>query len=797
MALSLAALDSSPMPMPNTLYLPDLADPSPRLLDALANLNRIGRTVNRLGSDREADSAATLRLIVESAVQVAPDSSAVIYAYDAAAGGFDLASRVTAGPLVAPAPGDGPRPDGLGRRALDERRSVLSYEEPALQLHPVQVEAGARAAACFPLVVADEPLGILYVYLSEQRLFSPLELLMLENFVNQAAMAMFQARQLARVQADLSRTADELTRLRRADLLISSRLRLPDTLEAILQMALEVTGAHYGIFRLVEPGGSKLVTGAVAGDLGRPAVEALPINTTSIMGWVAKLRQPLLIHDLQADPWARIYYPLDHEVAMRSELAVPLIGASGRLEGVLNLESPAVGAFGEQDSRLLQALATQAVIAIQEVRLLDALQEIAERLLTQPPQQVFERLVAMACELLNVPVGSIWVLEGEHLLLQASNSDIRRGQRLPLHDSLTGQAILRRGPITAGDVRHEPQFVLKALARQQGWAGALIVPLLAGQHGEPLGAFSVYSRAADPRHFAEADWDKKVLAVLAHHAALAVQEASRREALRSAEEQRAVAETFAAVGDIAANLLHRVNNQVGTIPVRVEGIQDKCAAALAADPYLAHNLTAIGRSADEAMTVMRDTLFHLRPIQLMAVSLAECVQEACEDSALPPTIELVRVGLDDLPLVHAGPRRLSLVFSNLLDNAAAAMAGSGVITIRGMAQGDWVEVQVSDNGPGIAPGLHERIFDFNFSGRQVHAGKLGFGLWWVKTLMARFGGSVAVDSDGQHGATFTLRLPVVQDRKAEQLEELAGTGRNSASGQSLVSQAHQSSPELP
>jgi len=737
-------------------------DPSPRLLDALASLNRIGRTVNRIGSGQETDSASTLRLIVESAIQVTPDASAVIYAYDQAAGGFDLASRVTAGPLAMPVPGDGPRPDGLGRRAIDQRRSVLSYEESDPAIHPVQALAGAQAAACFPLVVADEPLGILYVYLPEERRFSPLELLMLENFVNQAAMAIFQARQIERVQADLARTADELARLRRADLLISSRLRLPDTLEAILQMALEVTGAHYGIFRLVDPSSSKLVTAAVAGDLGRPAVEALPINTTSIMGWAAKLRRPLLIHDLRADPWARVYYPLDHEAAMRSELAVPLMAASGRLEGVLNLESPAVGAFSEEDSRLLQALATQAVIAIQEVRLLDALQEIAERLLTQPPQQVFDRLVAMACELLNVPVGSIWVLEHDHLTLHASNSAVRRGERLPLATSLTGQAILGRGPITTDDLTGEPYFSQRDLAKQQGWAGALIVPLLAGEQGQPLGAFSVYSRVGDARRFAEADWDKKVLAVLARHAALAVQEASRREALRASEEQRAVAETFAAVGDIAANLLHRVNNQVGTIPVRVEGIQDKCAAALAADSYLATNLEQIERSAAEAMAVMRDTLFHLRPIHLMPVHLADCVQEAIAESHLPPTVRIETVGLDGLPVVYAGPRRLSLVFTNLLENAATAMEGAGVITLCGAASGAWVEVQVSDSGPGIAPELHERIFEFSYSSRQAHAGKLGFGLWWVKTLMARFGGSVTVDSDGQHGATFTLRLPVAE-----------------------------------
>jgi GAF domain-containing protein len=68
---------------------------------------------------------------------------------------------------------------------------------------------------------------------------------------------------------------------------------------------------------------------------------------------------------------------------MRAELAVPLIGAGGRLEGVLNLESPHAAAFSEADSHLLQGLATQAVIAIQEVRLLDALRDTSTRVLTQ------------------------------------------------------------------------------------------------------------------------------------------------------------------------------------------------------------------------------------------------------------------------------------------------------------------------------------------------------------------------------------------------------------------------------
>ncbi len=199
--------------------------------------------------------------------------------------------------------------------------------------------------------------------------------------------------------------------------------------------------------------------------MGRPAVEALPINATSIMGWVAKTRQPLNIPDVRQLPWSRIYYPLDHALQMRSELAVPLIGASGRLEGVLNLESPQVAAFTEADSHLLQALATQAVTAIQEVRLLDALQEMAEHLLTQPAQQVLNHLVELACDLLGGAASAIWLLNGQELVLHAASAGHVRGDRLSLHDSLTGQAILTR------DAHHLRRCARRSALRLAG-AGA-------------------------------------------------------------------------------------------------------------------------------------------------------------------------------------------------------------------------------------------------------------------------------------------------------------------------------------
>jgi signal transduction histidine kinase len=740
-----------------------------RLLEVLASLNQIGGTMNHIGASGALGVEETLNMIVERATHVVPSASAVIYTYDKLRKDFDHGSRVSAGKWDKSAGDDAPRQNGLGMRAITQRARVLSYEENDIDIHPARAAAGAKSMCCFPLIVADEPVGVLYVYLRDDRHFNQLELVMLDNFVNLAAMAIYHAHNLARMQRDLTRKNDELVRMRKAGLLISSRLRLEDTLRAILQMALDVTSAQYGIFRLLDRTGEFLVTRAIAGEhLGSPMVETLPVSGNSVMSWVARNRESICIADLDAEPWAQIYYPLDAQLRMRSELAVPIIGASGRLEGVLNLESPVVGAFGEEDSRMLQALATQAVIAIQEVRLLDALQEVARLLLIQPCRMVLTHLSELACDLLDASASAIWTTSEEELVLEVSSGGYEHGQRIPLKGSLTGEAVLKKTAVVADDVRSDIRFHRQDLAQSQNWSHALIVPLLPGNNEKPLGAFGVYSSIATTGHFADSEWDKKVLVCLADYAVLAYQNAARQDALRAAQEQRSVAETFAAVGDIASNLLHQLNNKVGTIPVRIQGIEDKCQEALTTSPYLAHNLEEIERCATEAMESVRDSLSHLRPIRMEPVLIAPRVFDAINATNLPATIYVNTESLDSLPVVMAGGSTLSLVFTNLLDNAADAMDGQGVITISGSASESWVDISVTDNGPGIPPHLHDHIFELDFSGRVAsRPGKLGFGLWWVKTLMTRLGGFVSVESDGVHGTTFQLRLPRAKepDRK--------------------------------
>ena len=730
------------------------------LLGALTSLRQISADINHLGSGENNRVGDTLRLIIASTAEAVPGCSAEIYAYNDLTGGFDSASRVSLDVFLLPDLGNSRLMQTMGRRAVELQRQVLASEEQDLAQAADQLQV--TEIVCFPLIVSTEVFGALFAGVSGRPAFTESELIVMENFAGLAAMALSLAGQATHAQQEQARKEKELRRLRRAGMLISSRSSLKGTLEVILRMALEVMDAKYGIFRLVDKSGKNLVTQAIAGErLGRPATETLPIDEKSIMGMVALRREPLMIPDLLQEPWKGIYYPFDHDLEMRSELAVPLIGASGRLEGVLNLESPQFNAFDRQDRYILQILATQAVIAIQEIRLLDALQEVSSLLLTQPLQSLLQGLVERACDLLNMPLSLIWLLEKDHLVLRASSDPAVCDRQIDLQESLTGQAILTGQPVTCAQACEERLARQELAANSNSTGSVLVMPILASEDRIPIGAFSVYSSQTDFTDIDQSEWNKKVLSILGHYAALAVQNSAHLEALRNMQEQRAVAEAFAAVGDIAANLLHSLNNKMGTIPVRVEGIQDKSRASLDADSYLAKNLVEIERSASEAMEIVRESLFHLHPIHLHSVRVIDCVREAIDSLDIPPGIQVQTQGLEDLPPVRAGQKRLTFVFTNLLENAIDALVTKGSIQVIGARQDGLVEVSIRDSGPGIAPEHHERIFEFDYSSRSVERpGKLGFGLWWVKTVMNRFGGKVTVISDGHQGTTFRLSFPL-------------------------------------
>jgi hypothetical protein len=108
------------------------------------------------------------------------------------------------------------------------------------------------------------------------------------------------------------------------------------------------------------------------------------------------------IADLHQPPWSEIYRPLTERRVMRSELAVPLLGPGDGLEGVVNVESPNLAHFDAEAQTVLESLATQATIALQEARLLDTIEEVTERMVGHPPDAVFAG-ARPRHDLLNIP----------------------------------------------------------------------------------------------------------------------------------------------------------------------------------------------------------------------------------------------------------------------------------------------------------------------------------------------------------------------------------------------------------
>ncbi|HEY4119037.1 MAG TPA: ATP-binding protein [Byssovorax sp.] len=150
------------------------------------------------------------------------------------------------------------------------------------------------------------------------------------------------------------------------------------------------------------------------------------------------------------------------------------------------------------------------------------------------------------------------------------------------------------------------------------------------------------------------------------------------------------------------------------------------------------------------------------------VDLAPVVEQAVR--LLEPTARRRKVRVEalvpgDLPRVRVDPRGLEQVVSNLLDNAIKyGGEGARVRVTAKVDDGGAVEIAVSDDGPGIAPAHLTRVFERFYrvdAGRSRELGGTGLGLSIVKHMTELMHGTVGVESEPGHGATFRVRVPAV------------------------------------
>ena len=126
-------------------------------------------------------------------------------------------------------------------------------------------------------------------------------------------------------------------------------------------------------------------------------------------------------------------------------------------------------------------------------------------------------------------------------------------------------------------------------------------------------------------------------------------------------------------------------------------------------------------------------------------------------------IEVVRDYAPDLPPVPAYAAELNQVWTNLIDNAAHAVAGRGTITVRTRRDGDEAVVEVVDDGTGIADDVLPRVFEAFFTTKPAGEGS-GLGLDnALRIVERRHGGRIEVETStepGSSGTTFRVRLPL-------------------------------------
>jgi len=116
---------------------------------------------------------------------------------------------------------------------------------------------------------------------------------------------------------------------------------------------------------------------------------------------------------------------------------------------------------------------------------------------------------------------------------------------------------------------------------------------------------------------------------------------------------------------------------------------------------------------------------------------------------------------DGLPPAHGDPMATDIIVGQLLENAFKYSPGGGTVTVAARLAGDWIEVTVQDEGIGIAPGDHERIFERFVQGEtgdRRRFGGIGLGLYIVRQLARAQGGEVAASSQPGGGTCMRLQL---------------------------------------
>ena len=230
-------------------------------------------------------------------------------------------------------------------------------------------------------------------------------------------------------------------------------------------------------------------------------------------------------------------------------------------------------------------------------------------------------------------------------------------------------------------------------------------------------------------------------------------------------EQRVVqAEKLTSLGQLAASVVHEINNPMTAVSAYAEALLMRAQATPGTDAADVEKFRKIAHNADRVLRFTRDLISYARPTKdrPTSVDMNAIVEQAVSfcDHVLQQHAVTLKRDFGAVPAFLAVKQNLVQVFVNLITNACHAMLKGGQVTVITRAQDGWVMVQISDTGSGMNAEVRSRIFEPFFTTKPDGKGT-GLGLSIVGGIVENHGGTIEVDSAEGRGTTFIIKLPMV------------------------------------
>ena len=553
---------------------------------------------------------------------------------------------------------------------------------------------------------------------------------------------------------------------------VNSSLELKEVLQIVLASAVRWMRAQSGSVCMVNPTTGFLEVEAVHGLPSEAAAMRLKVGE-GITGWVARVGRPACVGDVLKDRRYVAVHP-----GIRSELAVPL-RVMGQVRGVINVDANTENAFSAADVELLSELAAIAAPAIAntwfyeqsrlKARLFESLVHVGQIINnTISVDDALQGITREARSLLKAKMCSLTMLDEtrEWLELRAhsgAGAAYVSKPRLSVADSFLGIVIRRQKPMQLENVQSSARYQNASLARREGLASLLSVPLMYG--GRPKGTLNLYT--GEPHTFS--DEEVRVLSAYAELSALALEKARLYDRIVSVEEELRESERLSALGLLAAEIAHEIRNPLTVMKM----LHHSLALDFPVGDPRRTDVRIMGEKMDHLNRIVDQVLDFARSTEPQVVDVD--VNQLLDDLGLltrhkfrAQDIQLFRRLQSDLPRVAGDPTQLEQAFLNLTLNAVEAMPRGGRLSVRSRAlrakgstqasRPTHVAIRFRDTGVGMTEERRSRAFSSMLS--TTKAKGTGLGLAIVARVVEQHHGFVRVWSTLGEGTTFLVVLPV-------------------------------------